>query len=107
MSRSVVVSPSETNTPGRPGRAPSGGRSGPMLRAATAVIAHPGLWITALRQVFRLAPRGWWRRGRLPVPDGAYLGFRLETQYGSAEAPPSREDLVRYLRWVRDWDHHR
>lgn len=66
-----------------------------------AVLAHPSLWITALRQVHRLArPRWWRRRPLLPVPDPAYLAFRLETLYGTnPEVDPA--DVVTYLRWCR------
>jgi hypothetical protein len=67
-----------------------------------AVLAHPTLWPTAIVQALRLAPRGWWRHAPfLPVPDPAYLAFRLETQYGR-DAEPSADDVVSYLRWCRD-----
>jgi len=69
-------------------------------RSALAVLAHPSLWATAVGQALRLAAPGWWRRRPfLPLPDAAYLRFRLETQYGG-EAPDPH-DLVPYLRWVR------
>ena len=49
-----------------------------MIRAAGAVARHPSLWPTALRQLRRLTPPGWWRRRPfLPVPSGDYLAFRL------------------------------
>lgn len=74
----------------------------PMCRA---VLSHPELWATALRQMFFLAPSGWWRRAPfLPLPDAAYMRFRIVTAYGgdgSAEAQPS--DLITYLRWCRAW----
>lgn len=81
-------------------------RSLRLLRAALAVLAHPGLWPTALRQVRRLAPRGWWRRPPfLPVPSREYLRFRLETAYGGpGDGPIAGEDLVTYLRWCRAVD---
>ena len=73
-----------------------------------AVTARPLLWPVALRQVFRLAPNGWWRkRPFLPLPSAPYLRFRLETQYGTpagkTEAPRA-SDVVDYLRWCRDWE---
>ncbi|MEZ5140328.1 MAG: hypothetical protein R2702_00825 [Acidimicrobiales bacterium] len=71
------------------------------LRLVGAVVAHPALWPTALRQVARLAPPGWWRRSpHLPLPDPAYLRFRLETQYGD-DHDPDPADVVAYLRWCR------
>lgn len=71
------------------------------LRAAAAVARRPDLWATALRQASRTAAHGWWRRPPfLPLPDRAYLRFRLETHYGEAGAPRPG-DLVTYLEWCR------
>ncbi|CAB4687235.1 hypothetical protein IMCC26207_102116 [Actinobacteria bacterium IMCC26207] len=69
------------------------------------VLGHPSLWPTAIRQMFLLAPSGWWRRAPfLPLPDAAYLRFRMVTAYGgdgTAVAQP--DDLLTYLRWCRAW----
>lgn len=66
-----------------------------------AVGGHPALWPTAARQLRRTTRRGWWRRAPfLPIPDRAYLRFRLETQYGGDGGPAPR-DLVTYLEWCR------
>lgn len=67
------------------------------------MLAHPELWAVALGQVRRLAPTGWWRhRPHLPLPDPAYVRFRLVTMYGGdGSAPPAPEDVVTYLRWCR------
>jgi len=63
------------------------------------VLRRPRLWSTALRQAHRLARPGWWRRPPfLPLPDRAYLRFRLETQYGG-DGSPAPADLVTYLEW--------
>ncbi|MFZ4585445.1 MAG: hypothetical protein ACOYNI_09500 [Acidimicrobiia bacterium] len=62
---------------------------------------HPALWATAWRQARRMARPGWARRWPfLPLPDPAYLEFRLTTQYGRSGAP-TPEDLVAYLAWCR------
>ena len=79
-------------------------------RAATAAVialsSHPELWLTALRQLFLLAPRGWWRRfPPLPLPDERYWRFRMETAYGNPEADPLPEDLIAYLQWCRRQPH--
>lgn len=72
-------------------------------RAALAVARHPALWSTAATQVLRLAAPGWWRRRpHLPLPDRAYLRFRLETAYGD-DRDPDPADVVEYLRWCREW----
>lgn len=79
------------------------GLSGRAARqAALAVARRPDLWATAVRQVLVLAPPGWWRRRPfLPVPDPAYLGFRLQTMYGDAGHQPEPGDVVTYLEWCR------
>jgi hypothetical protein len=74
------------------------------LPAVGSVLARPTLWWTGVRQVFALAPRGWWRRWPLlPLPAPAYLRFRLITAYGATDTAPLPEDVVSYLRWCRAW----
>jgi hypothetical protein len=84
------------------GRAPGVG-VGWWLRAAAAVLVRPGLWPTAVGQAVRLARPGWWKRAPfLPVPDGEYVRFRLQTAYGS-HGTPAAGDLVAYLNWCREF----
>ena len=67
------------------------------------MLRRPQLWSVALRSVSRMAPTGWYRRQPyLPVPSPGYLGFRLETMYGSADHRPEPADLVRWLAWCRN-----
>jgi len=75
------------------------------VRAVAAVLPHPSLWLTGIRQANRLAAPGWWRRSPfLPLPAPDYLRFRMETAYGGAgDQSPEPEDLVTYLRWCRNW----
>lgn len=69
-----------------------------------AVVRRPKLWLTALRQVRRLAPRRWWRRSPfLPVPDPAYLRFRTVTFLGDSGGVLGPDDVVTYLEWCRAW----
>jgi hypothetical protein len=75
------------------------------VRAAVVAVArHPSLWSTGARQALVLAAPGWWRRRPfLPLPAPDYLRFRLQTAYGGdGDQAPEPEDLVTYLRWVRD-----
>ena len=75
-----------------------------LRRAAAAVASRPGLWATTAAQAIRLAPTGWWRRRPwLPLPDPAYLRFRLQTQYGDPEREPEPADVVAYLEWCRGY----
>lgn len=62
-----------------------------------AVVRHPELWATALRQAARLRAPG--RLG--PAPE--YLAFRLVTQYGAGDHRPAADDVIGYLRWCRQW----
>jgi hypothetical protein len=74
-----------------------------LVRTLLVVLARPRLWGIAIRQSLRLARPGWWRRPPfLPVPDAAYLRFRLLTMYGS-DQEPDPADIVPYLEWCRSW----
>jgi hypothetical protein len=76
-----------------------------VIRSATVVMTHPSLWVTALRQVRRLARPGWWRRPPfLPLPAPDYLRFRLVTQYGDARHRADEQDVLNYLRWCKQWE---
>ena len=73
-----------------------------MARVALAVLVRPGLWPVALRQVFRMAGRHWWRHYPfLPVPAPAYARFRAITQYGDPDASPTVDDVLTWLEWAR------
>jgi len=75
-----------------------------VARATVALLAHPSLWGTAVRQVLVLAPAGWWRRApHLPLPDPAYMRFRMQTAYGDPTHEPEPADVVTYLHWCRAW----
>ena len=79
--------------------APRTGWVGP---AVVAVARRPGLWPTAAVQAWRLAAPGWWRRWPpRPLPDPAYLRFRLQTAYGDGADGPAPADVVAYLEWCR------
>ncbi|MBC8364034.1 MAG: hypothetical protein H8E59_03420 [Actinobacteria bacterium] len=73
-----------------------------LVRITAAVLVRPRLWVTALRQAHRLAPRGWWRRPPfLPLPDRGYSAFRQVTQYGDPGHPPEVGDILVWLDWCR------
>ena len=75
------------------------------LRRVTASLARrPDLWPTAAGQVRRLARPGWWRQWPpLPLPDRAWLRFRLQTAYGDPDHEPPPEDVLAWLEWCRQW----
>lgn len=82
-----------------------GSRTGLSISMVLAVLAHPKLWPTALRQAVLLAPNRWWTRFPfLPLPDPAYMRFRMVTAYGGdGRRAADPEDLLTYLRWCRAW----
>ncbi|MGA0863642.1 MAG: hypothetical protein ACO3RB_07105 [Ilumatobacteraceae bacterium] len=79
------------------------------LAVTWAVVRRPSLWITAVRQVARLAPHRWWAtKPFAPVPSREFMEFRLVTQYGGGHGEPLSAaqpgDIVDYLRWCKEWD---
>ena len=75
------------------------------IRVAGAVVARPRLWVTAITQIRRMAPDGWWKQAPfLPLPAKDYMRFRLVTQYGDERHPPEPGDVVDYLTWCRRWN---
>jgi hypothetical protein len=70
----------------------------------TAILRRPDLWLTAVRQLFRLIPRRWWATSPfLPIPARDYLRFRLITQYGDHQHVVEVADVLSYLTWVKDF----
>lgn len=73
-----------------------------VLTSARALAARPRLWTTALIEMARFAPGGWWRRPPfMPLPPPRLARFRSETMYGHRDAAPSPADLVVWLEWCR------
>jgi hypothetical protein len=68
-----------------------------------AIIRRPTLWPEAMRVLVAFTPSSWWRQAPfLPVPRRAYLRWRVQMAYGSAEAAPVAADLISFLEWRRD-----
>lgn len=80
-------------------------RVGAYARVVAGVLVRPSYWSIAVRVLGRLSPIGWWRRPPfLPIPSASYARFRMQTQYGGESAHPTVPDVLKYLRWVRQWD---
>ena len=64
-------------------------------------VREPTLALDLLRVMWRFRRRGWYRRVPfLPLPDRAYMRWRMYTAYGDEDAVPPAEDVIRYARWV-------
>jgi hypothetical protein len=69
-----------------------------------AVLRRPRLWPAGVRAYVTHVPSGWHRRRPfLPVPDRAWMRFRLQTQYGDSSHAPEPDDVVTWLEWSRGW----
>ncbi|MBL8977979.1 MAG: hypothetical protein JNM53_06200 [Gemmatimonadetes bacterium] len=70
------------------------------LAARSALNPRTALDLLTLAWAFRR--REWWRQPPfLPLPDRAYLEWRLHTAYGEERALPPVEDVLRFARWRR------
>ena len=74
------------------------------LPAVRAVARRPQLWLPGARAYVAHVPGGWYRRVPfLPVPDRAWIRFRLQTAYGDPTHAPEPDDVVTWLEWSRGW----
>lgn len=73
-------------------------------RSLIGVVARrPSLWVTAVATAGRHLPRRWWRGPGAVAAARPWMGFRLETAYGSRRGRPTAGDLLTWLRWCRAW----
>ncbi len=86
--------------------APQGTRGTGLVRILVTLARRPHLWATALRVARSHMNTLWWKRWPfLPRPAGAYLTFRMETQYGDQRSltAATADDVMEYLMWVKTW----
>ena len=77
-----------------------------VLRLTARALLHPRLAVDLLRTAWAFRRREWWRGPPfLPVPDRAYLRWRMYTAYGDEEAVPPVSDVVGFARWRRETMH--
>ena len=76
-----------------------------VLQIMGQVVRRPHLWMTALRQIWRIRKTSWYRKPPfLPIPDSSYLKFRIHTAYGDGDGQQKIPiDVVTYLEWCRNW----
>ncbi|HEX5634684.1 MAG TPA: hypothetical protein VFX50_15685 [Gemmatimonadales bacterium] len=74
---------------------------GLVLYLAARALLSPRLAIDLLRVTWRFRSRRWYKRlPFLPLPSWPYVRWRMYTAYGSADAVPPADALIRYARWV-------
>jgi hypothetical protein len=66
-------------------------------------VFRPRLALDLLATAWAFRRRAWWRRAPfLPLPDRAYLRWRMYTAYADEAAVPPVEDVIRFARWRRE-----
>ncbi len=66
-------------------------------------LVRPRLAADLFAAVWAFRARGWYRRFPfLPLPPRVYIRWRMYTAYGSEDAVPPLEDVVRFARWRRE-----
>jgi len=72
-------------------------------RLAARALVNPRLAVDLLRTAWAFRRRDWWRKPPfLPLPDRAYLKWRMYTAYADEDAVPPAEDVIRFARWRRE-----
>jgi len=70
---------------------------------ATRALVRPRLALDLLRTAWAFRRHRWWAKAPfLPVPDRAYLRWRMYTAFGDEDAIPSVRDVERFARWRRE-----
>ena len=76
------------------------------LELAARAVVNPRLAIDLLRTAWAFRRRRWWAMPPfLPLPDRAYLRWRMYTAYADEDAVPPAEDVMRFARWRRETMH--
>ncbi|HEY6947561.1 MAG TPA: hypothetical protein VI297_01990 [Gemmatimonadales bacterium] len=73
------------------------------VRLGGRALVNPRLARDLLAAAWAFRRRDWWRRFPfLPLPDRAYLRWRMYTAYADANAVPPAADVIRFARWRRE-----
>jgi hypothetical protein len=74
-----------------------------VARLAARAVVRPQLAVDLLAAAWAFRRRGWWQHAPfLPVPDRAYLRWRMYTAYADEAAVPPVDDVIRFARWRRE-----
>jgi hypothetical protein len=64
---------------------------------------NPRLGLDLVKALWAFRTRRWWARPPfLPLPDRAYLQWRMHTAYADEHAVPPVDDVIRFARWRRE-----
>lgn len=64
-------------------------------------LRNPAVGVSLVRVGWRFRRRDWYRRFPfLPLPAREYVQWRMHTAYGSDDAVPPANDVIRYARWA-------
>jgi hypothetical protein len=73
------------------------------LRLTARAAVNPRLAVDLVRTAWAFRRREWWRTPPyLPLPDRAYLRWRMYTAYGDEAAVPPLADVISFARWRRE-----
>lgn len=73
------------------------------LALALRALIRPRLALDLIAAAWAFRRRGWWASPPfLPLPDRAYLRWRMYTAYGDEDAIPPLRDVERFARWRRE-----
>ena len=82
---------------------PRGSWTSLCLTLAGRALVRPRLALDLLSAAWAFRRRGWWGTPPfLPLPDRAYLRWRMYTAYGDEAAIPPARDVERFARWRRE-----
>ena len=71
-------------------------------RLALRGLVNPRLGLDLWKTAWAFRRRRWWAQPPfLPLPDRAYLRWRMHTAYADEDAVPPLEDVIRFARWRR------
>lgn len=80
--------------------------AGLTLRLSARAVINPRTALDLVRTAWAFRRRRWWTRlPFLPLPDRAYLRWRMYTAYGDENAVPPVRDVLRFARWRREVMH--
>ena len=85
-------------------------RGSTKLNTRLGLLSHMGALLRRPRLLLEAIRSGWtMRRHGRPYLSGAYIGWRIQTAYGTTNADMTSSDLVHYLEWrqqmrrIRQW----